>query len=98
MNMKKSTKLLYGLGFAILLATSTALATVRSGEVELDPANGTGRIVVDVETTDESGPVRYSKDNSWSGRIRIAQQKEYELSMKLLAITEILGTTLTPEQ
>ena len=86
-------KLLYGLGFAILLATATAFATVRSGEIELDPANGTGRIVVDVETTDGSGPVRYSKDNSWSDRIRIAQQKEYELSMKLLAITEILGAT-----
>ncbi len=92
--MKKSMKLLYGLGFAILLATTTAFATVRSG----DRTNGTGRIVVDVETTDELGPVRYSKDNSWSGRIRIAQQKEYELSMKLLGIIEILGTTLTPEQ
>ncbi len=86
--MKKSMKLLYGLGFAILLATATAFATVSSGD----------RIVVDVETTDESGPVRYSKDNSWSDRIRIAQQKEYELSMKLLATIEILGTTLTPEQ
>ncbi len=86
--MKNSAKLLYGLGFAILLATTTAFATMRSGD----------RIVVDVETTDESGPVRYSKDNSWSDRIRIAQQKEYELSMKLLATIEILGTTLTPEQ
>ncbi len=86
--MKKSMKLLYGLGFAILLVTTTALATVSSGD----------RIVVDVETTDESGPVRYSKDNSWSDGLRIAHQKEYELSMKLLATIEILGTTLTPEQ
>ncbi len=97
MKMKKSMKLLYGLAFAILLATTIAFATVRSGD-RMAGANGTGRIVVDVETTDESGPVRYSKDNSWSGRIRIAQQNEYELSTKLLDIIEILGTTLTPEQ
>ena len=84
--MKKSMKLLYGLGFASLLATTTAFATVRSG----DRMAGAAAVV---ETTDESGPVRYSKDNSWSGRIRIAQQKEYELSMKLLTIVEILGTT-----
>ncbi len=82
--MKKSMKLLYGLGFAILLATTTAFAIVRSGDRMAGAA---------VETTDESGPVRYSKDNSWSGRIRIAQQKEYELSMKLPTIIEILGTT-----
>ena len=30
MNMKKSMKLLYGLGFAILLATTTAFATLGS--------------------------------------------------------------------
>ncbi len=87
--MKKSMKLLYGLGFAILLATTTALATVRSGDRMAGAA---------VETTDESGPVSYSKDNSWSDGLRIAHQKEYELSMKLLATIEILGTTLTPEQ
>ena len=86
--MKKSMKLLYGLGFAILLATTTAFATVRSGDRMAGAA---------VETTDVPGPVRYSKDNSWTDRIRIAQQREYELSTKLLAITEILGTTLTPE-
>ncbi len=97
--MKKSMKLLNGLlGLAILLATTTVFATVRSGDRMAGAAEGTGRIVVDVETTDESGPVRYSKDNSWTDRIRIAQQREYELSTKLLAITEILGTTLTPEQ
>ncbi len=69
--MKKSMKLLYGLGFAILLAKTTAFATMRSGDRMAGAAEGTGRIVVDVETTDESGPVRYSKDDSWSGRIRI---------------------------
>ena len=31
-------------------------------QIELDPNNGTGRIVVEVETTSESGPIRYSKD------------------------------------
>ena len=117
--MKDSAKLLYGLGFATLLATTTAFATVRpsdrmegeaeasagswrlqatgvriiggyghnfaydgenvrwlegKADIELDPANGTGRIVVEVKTTDQSGPISYSKDDSWSGTIRIVQQ------------------------
>ena len=42
-------------------------------EVELDPSNGTGRIVVEVQTTEESGPIHYSKDAKWSGTIRIVQ-------------------------
>ena len=117
--MKNSARLLYGLGFATLLATTTAFATVRSGdrtageaeatagtwrleatgvrivggygqnfayngenvrwldgkaEIEVDASSGTARIVIEVETTDESGPIRYSKDDSWSGKIRIVQQ------------------------
>ena len=43
-------------------------------EIELDPNNGTGRIVIEVETTRESGPIRYSKDTNWSGTIRIVQR------------------------
>ena len=42
-------------------------------EIELDASSGTARIVVEVETTDASGPIRYSKDQSWSGKIRIVQ-------------------------
>ena len=42
-------------------------------EIELDASSGTARIVIEVETTDESGPIRYSKDESWSGKIRIVQ-------------------------
>ena len=117
--MKNSARLLYGLGFATLLATTTAFATVRSGdrtvgeadatagtwrleatgvrivggygqnfayngenvrwldgkaEIEVDASSGTARIVIEVETTNESGPIRYSKDDSWSGKIRIVQQ------------------------
>ncbi len=122
--MKTSARLVYGLGFVTLLATTTAFATVRSGdrvagdrtegkaeaaagtwrleatrvrivggyghnfayngenvrwldgkaEIELDASSGTARIVIEVETTNESGPIRYSKDESWSGKIRIVQQ------------------------
>ena len=43
-------------------------------QIELDPSNGTGQIVIEVETTRESGPIRYSKDTNWSGTIRIVQQ------------------------
>ncbi len=43
-------------------------------QIELDPNNGTGQIVVEVETTNESGPIRYSNDATWSGTIRIVQQ------------------------
>ncbi len=117
--MKNSAKLVYGLGFAALLATTTAFATSRSAdqvtgeatvragawrleatgvrivggygqnfayngdnvrwldgkaEIELDASSGTAQIVIEVETTDESGPIRYSKDESWSGKIRIVQR------------------------
>ncbi len=117
--MKKSTKLLYGLGFATVLGVTTAFATVSAvdgtadapeatngtwrleatgvriiggygnnfaydgenvrwldgkAQIELDPTNGTGQIVVEVETTRDSGPIRYSKDASWNGTIRIVQQ------------------------
>ena len=44
-----------------------------NAQIELDPNNGTGRIVIEVETTNESGPIRYSKDANWHGRIRIVQ-------------------------
>ncbi|MEE8061491.1 MAG: hypothetical protein V3T16_06655 [Gemmatimonadales bacterium] len=43
-------------------------------EVQLDTRNGTGTITIEVETTRESGPIRFSSDQSWSGRIRLVQQ------------------------
>ncbi len=43
-------------------------------EVRLDPENGTGTITIEVETTSESGPIRFSKDQSWSGSIRLVQR------------------------
>ena len=44
----------------------------------LDIAAGTGRVVVDIETTDESGPIQFSKDQSWTGKIRIVQMLNLE--------------------
>ena len=43
-------------------------------EIRLDRENGTGTITIEVETTDESGPIRFSKDQSWSGTIRLVQR------------------------
>ena len=43
-------------------------------EVRLDAEHGTGTITIEVETTPESGPIRFSKDASWSGKIRIVQR------------------------
>ena len=33
-------------------------------EIQLDTQNGTGTITIEVETTSESGPIRFSKDQS----------------------------------
>ncbi len=41
--------------------------------VELNFEKGTGRVVVEVETTAQSGPIQFSKDQAWSGKIRIVQ-------------------------
>ncbi len=43
-------------------------------EIRLDLENGTGTITIEVETTAQSGPIRFSKDESWSGRVRIVQR------------------------
>jgi hypothetical protein len=39
----------------------------------LDMEAGTGRVVVEIETTPESGPIQFSKDQAWTGKIRIVQ-------------------------
>ena len=43
-------------------------------EATVNAEAGTGEIVVEVETTPESGPIRFSKDQSWTGKIRIVQK------------------------
>lgn len=42
-------------------------------ELRLDPDAGRGKLRIEVVTTSESGPVRFSKDSVLSGRIRIDQ-------------------------
>jgi len=42
--------------------------------VELDTRAGTGTITIEAKTTDESGPIRFSSADSWSGDIRIVQR------------------------
>ncbi|MFV2007819.1 MAG: hypothetical protein ACC667_10250 [Longimicrobiales bacterium] len=41
--------------------------------VELNFEEGTGRVVAEVETTAQSGPIQFSSDQAWSGKIRIVQ-------------------------
>lgn len=45
-----------------------------TARITLDSQKGTGEVVVEVETTEASGPIRFSKDQSWSGKIRIVQK------------------------
>lgn len=43
-------------------------------EATLNTEAGTGEIVVEIETTPESGPIHFSEDQSWTGKIRIVQK------------------------
>ncbi len=43
-------------------------------EATVNTADGTGQVVVEVRTTDESGPIRFSADQSFEGTIRIVQR------------------------
>ncbi len=56
-------------------------------EIRLDTQNGTGTITIDVETTSESGHIRFSKDQSWSGRIRLVQRLNTK-DMKMARIAQ----------
>jgi len=47
-------------------------------EVTLNTAEGTGEIIVEVETTSQSGPIRFSEDQSFDGEIRIVQRLNAE--------------------
>lgn len=42
-------------------------------EMTLDAEAGTGRLEITLHTTPESGPIRFSTDQSWEGEIRIVQ-------------------------
>lgn len=44
-----------------------------TAEMRLDPATGKGELVIEMETTEESGPVHYAQDTKWKGEIRIVQ-------------------------
>jgi hypothetical protein len=41
---------------------------------ELNPEEGTGKVRVEIRTTDRSGPVHFSKDTKWEGEIEIVQR------------------------
>lgn len=43
-------------------------------EVNLDTENGEGEIVIELRTTEESGPIEWGADQRWEGEIRIVQR------------------------
>ncbi len=43
-------------------------------EVTLDTRTGRGEIVIEIETTPESGPVAFSENQTWEGTIRAVQR------------------------
>ncbi len=47
-------------------------------EATINPSTGKGEVVVELETTPRSGPIQFSKDKSWSGKIRIVQKLDTE--------------------
>lgn len=42
-------------------------------QMTVDPKNGTAQLEINVRTTDSSGPIRFSEDQSFEGDIRIVQ-------------------------
>ncbi|MDT8369126.1 MAG: hypothetical protein RQ745_07950 [Longimicrobiales bacterium] len=45
-----------------------------TARMTLDTEAGTGELEINIRTTAESGPLHFSKDQSWSGDIRIVQK------------------------
>jgi len=45
-----------------------------TAQMTVDPEAGTAQMEIRVQTTDASGPIRFSKDRSFSGDIRIVQK------------------------
>lgn len=45
-----------------------------TAEMRLDTEAGTGELEINLRTTPESGPIRYSADQFWAGEIRIVQR------------------------
>ncbi len=53
----------------------------------VDFESGRGEVVAEIETTSESGPIRFSKDQAWTGRIRIVQKLDVK-NMKMARMEE----------
>jgi hypothetical protein len=66
----------YGQNFAYDGYNVRALKGKATAELNLEA--GTGRVVVDLETTPESGPIQFSSDQAWTGKIRIVQMLNLE--------------------
>lgn len=43
-------------------------------KVRLNPETGKGKITVEIQTTEESGPIHFAKNEKWEGKIKIVQR------------------------
>ncbi len=58
-------------------------------EMTVDAANGRAELTIELETTEASGPIRYSRDEGWSGKIRIVQKFDTSNMDKARIVEEI---------
>ncbi len=58
-----------------------------SATMTVDQEKGTARLEIDLETTQASGPIRFSADKSWTGKIHIVQNID-RAKMKKARIAE----------
>ena len=78
----------YGQNFAY--DGSNVRALKGKATVELNLEAGTGRVVAEIETTSESGPIQFSKDQAWTGKIRIVQM----LNLEKMDAARIVGDVM----
>lgn len=60
-----------------------------SAQMTVDPAAGTAQLEIRVHTTDASGPLRFSKNRSFSGDIRIVQMLDTSKMDKARIATDV---------
>ena len=60
-----------------------------SATMTVDSEKGTARLEIDLETTQASGPIRFSADQSWTGKIHIVQNFDTS-EMKKARIAETI--------
>jgi len=57
-------------------------------EAKIDPETGKGKITIEIETTEESGPIHFASDKKWEGKIKIVQRLDTEKMEKARIVQE----------